>query len=399
MKKKTESLFEKKLILQILSVVAAIVLWFAITYTEDPSISVVISNVTLETYGEDSLIANGLVLAGRNELPDISVEVRGNRSAVRSVLNSVTAYVDLEEITEPGEYICELTFDVPNPSVMITSKRTSTINVNIEKAVSKDIPVYIRQTGADSNSSYLIKSTPEVQTVNISGTQDDVSRIKEALISIDVGEMTEDNSGEYEVSYADASHNILTLHDSVYTEHETISADNEIYLRKSVDVALDPSADLSGYQVIVRSFSQETVEIGVKEEDYDSVTTVYAAFVNGISENANGEYRMRLVIPDDIYCPSENEEIIMNADIEQITTETRSIEVSPENVPDGMSVTLNPASVTVELTGAKSRMQEVEAKVNLSGLSAGTYELPVVFVTDNTGVTVDTPATVSVTIE
>ena len=43
-------------------------------------------------------------------------------------------------------------------------------------------------------------------------------------------------------------------------------------------------------------------------------------------------------------------------------------------------------------------MQEVKAMVDLSGLSAGTHRVPVVFATENTGVTVKASPEINVTI-
>ena len=88
----------------------------------------------------------------------------------------------------------------------------------------------------------------------------------------------------------------------------------------------------------------------------------------------------------------------MTADIEAIEVRDVTFEVIPENAPTGAVVTLNPTTVTVELTGAQSKMQEVKAMVDLSGLSAGTHRVPVVFATENTGVTVKASPEINVTI-
>ena len=117
---KNKAPIEKKYLLQILSAFAAIVLWFAITYTDDPSINISINNIQLKTSGEKSLEQNGLIFVNRDNLPGISIEVRGKRSDVQSILNSVSAKVDLSDISEAGEYTRDLSFDVPNPSVMVT---------------------------------------------------------------------------------------------------------------------------------------------------------------------------------------------------------------------------------------------------------------------------------------
>lgn len=397
--KKPKPTIEKKLLLQILSVLAAVVLWFAITYTEDPSINVTINGIALKTVGERLLDKNELIFVNREKLPNISVEVRGRRSDVQSVLNSITARIDLSDITEVGEYTRDVTYDLPNPAVMITKKKISTLNINIEKAISKEVPVYILQTGSEKNKEHLIESKAEIDTVKILGTQADVSRIKEVLCAVDVSTAIDDFSAKIPVSFADSNHNIITPENRIVSDYKDITIENWIYWRKSVNIALNPDLDMSEYQILVKSFSKEKVDIGVKSDDYDHITTIYADFASDIIINPNGKYHMKLKVPENVYCPAANDEITMTADIEHITTETLTLEINAENVPSGMTVHLNPVSITVELTGAKSKMENVRAKVDLSGLERGTYSVPVVFVTENTGVTVNEHSNITVTIE
>ena len=395
---KNKAPIEKKYLLQILSAFAAIVLWFAITYTDDPSINISINNIQLKTSGEKSLEQNGLIFVNRDNLPGISIEVRGKRSDVQSILNSISAKVDLSDISEAGEYTRDLSFDVPNPSVMVTKKKSSQITVDIEKSVTKDVPVYIQQTDSDKNKEYLIKSTPAKESISITGTQDDISKIKEALITIDVASMSTDSENDYPISFADSAHSILTPSNRVMTNSKLIKVKNKVYLKKTVEIALDPGLDISGYQVIVKSFSKDKTEIGVERGSYDKINTIYADFTDGITVNSSGKYQMKMKIPDGVYCPSESDELIMTADIEAIEVRDVTFEVIPENAPTDAVVTLNPTTVTVELTGAQSKMQEVKAMVDLSGLSAGTHRVPVVFATENTGVTVKASPEINVTI-
>ena len=123
--KNTKPLFEQKILLQIISIIAAIVLWFAVVYSENPSTTRLITNINISFSGEKALEKNGLIFVNRDELPGITIEVRGKRSEVQSILNSVSAKVDLTDITEAGEYTRDVSYEIPNSSVMITKKRRS----------------------------------------------------------------------------------------------------------------------------------------------------------------------------------------------------------------------------------------------------------------------------------
>jgi len=399
MSKKNTSIFERKHVLQILSVLAAITLWFAITHTEDPQISVALTDIELSVLGEGNLAKNDLIFVNADTIPEISVQVRGTRSNVKSILNSVSAKIDLSDITEAGEYSRDLTFDVPNPSVMITKKRYSSVTVKIEKTLSKEIPVYVNQLNAEKNKQYLIKSTPQVEFMTVSGAQEDISRIREIFLSVDVANTTADSSTAYEIAFADAYHNVVLPKNNVFVPTDTVTVDNKIYLRKSAGIALDPNVDTSEYQVIIKSFSTDKIEIGVDLAEENPTDTIYATFVGGIVPNTSGKYPMKLSIPDNIYCPEGDKELIMTADIEKISTVEKTLDITAENIPAGKTADISPNKVSVMLTGSERKMDEIRAKVDLSGLSEGAHNLPVIFVTENTGVTVNETVFVNVNIQ
>lgn len=392
-------LIAKKYILQVLSVFSAIVLWFAVTYSVDPEINLTITNITLNTIGENNLDKNDLIFVDRDKLPPLSIDVRGRRGDVKSILNSVSATIDLSDITEAGEYTKQITFSVPNSSVMIIRSKSSTIDVNIENAVTKEVPVYIQQIGADKNKDYIIQSTPVANTVKIKGTSSDVSSIKEACLSVDVSNMTINNSDRYSVGFADSDHSAITAKNKVISNLSSIVVSNKVYVRKTVPIVLNPDIDISGYQVIVKSFSKDKIEIGIDADKADEVDAIYANFASDITSAESGKYQMKLIFPEYIYYPGKNDEIFMNADIEEITTEPFLLDVATENVPSGLTATVTPQEIKVELTGAKSKMKDVEAKVDLSGLDVGVYQLPVIFITDGTGVIVNSSATVTIEIQ
>lgn len=396
--KKIKSPTENKLILQILSVLAAIVLWFAIVHTEDPSVTVTLNNIPLKVMGENNMEKNQLILVDEDKIPNVSAEIRGRRSEVKSVLNSVTAKVDISDITEPGVFQKDISFDIPNPSVMLSKKRTSSVSLSIEKAIEKQIPVYINQIGADKNKEFLVKSTPKIKTVNIMGSSQDISRIKEAVLTFDASAITENTEIECKVSYAGENHSALTLFNDVSCDTENIIVKNEILRRKTVAVVINPELDLSEYHMVIKGFSKSSVEIGLSDEDYDKVDSIYADFTTGISPSQTNKYDMSLIIPDNVYFPEQDTKLTLNAEIEKIKTDVVAVTVTAENVPTGTTARLSAETISVSMTGPESKMKNVKAKVDLSGLDKGSFSLPVVFVTDNTGITINSEYKVNVTI-
>ena len=376
--KTNKPLFEQKLLLQIISIVSAIILWFAITYSENPSVAIPISNINISFPGEKNLEKNGLIFVNREKLPNIAIEVRGRRSEVQSILNSVSAKVDLSDITEAGEYTRDVSYEVPNSSVMISKKKTTSVTVVIEKAVSKEVPVKILQTGADRNKEFLVKSTTPTKTVKISGTADDVSKIDAAVVSVDVSEMRKDIRGEYPIAYADEDNNIVSPSNHISHSIQTIAVNNEIYNRRTVQIELSPEYNQNNYRINVKSFSTDKLEVGVRE-DTQEIEAIYARFKDETDIKPDGKYEMTLDIPDDIYCPQPPKELIMTASIENILTKEIPVKIEYTNALPGAVVTISPDTLNVSATGTEESLRQLKAIVDLSGLDKGTYTLSATF--------------------
>lgn len=376
--KKVKPLFEQRILLQIISVVSAVILWFAITYSENPSVTRIINGISLSFNGESSLEKNGLIFVNSDKLPPVAVEVRGRRNEIQSVLNSVSATVDLNDITEAGEYTREVVYDIPGSSVMITKKKTTTVNITVEKATSKEIPVVIRQIGAEKNRNHIIKSTAGENNLKLYGTSDDLSKIAYAVLTVDVSEMSESNSGKYNIGFADANNSAVTPVNHISVPKKNINVNNDVYFRTVADIKLSPKYDDGDFKINVKSFSQDKVEVGVKSRT-DTPLELYAEFKNDSAVSESGKYEMTLVVPDNIYCPEYPEGLVMNAEISSVVT--REISVVPEvkDLTSGVSVSFLSDELIVSVTGTEDDILKVSASISLAGLGKGSYELPVTF--------------------
>ena len=258
-----KELFERKLLLQILSIVMATVLWFAVTYTEDPYIKLPVNSIPIRYYGETALEKNGLIMVNEDSIPPAALDVKGKRSDVRSALGSIRATVNLSDITEPGEYVKEVSYDIPNSSVTVVKRKTETVSVVVEAIEKKTIPVVVNKTAEDRNKELLVKSAAKESNITISGAKEDIDKIYAAAANVSVDTIVESQEKSYAISYIDKNKAPVTLKHAVKSSVREITVTNTVYLRKSVPLTLDERNDTTDYQVSVRSFSQDKLEIGV----------------------------------------------------------------------------------------------------------------------------------------
>ena len=113
-----------KLFLKILSGLVALVLWFAITYTEDPIISQHLGDISIAFEGEDDLNDNGLAIINKDDIPGLSAVIRGKRSNVISAMGTVVASCDVSGIQDAGENIVQLKYVYPTATITMAKIKT-----------------------------------------------------------------------------------------------------------------------------------------------------------------------------------------------------------------------------------------------------------------------------------
>ena len=132
-----------KLFLNILSALVALVLWFAITYTEDPIISQYLSDIPIMFEGEKILESSGLAIVNKADLPALSAVIQGKRSNVISAMGTVVASCDVSEIVTTGENSVQLKYVYPTATITMAKIKTKEIAVETEKVIARNIPIKI----------------------------------------------------------------------------------------------------------------------------------------------------------------------------------------------------------------------------------------------------------------
>ncbi len=171
---------DSKLLLKILSAASAIILWFAITYTEDPVISHYLTDVNIVFEGEDTLHSNGIIVTNKDSMPDISAVIRGKRSNVISSIGSVSVVIDVSGITEAGTVEVPVEYSYPSSTVTLAKSKTKELTVKTEKIISRNIPVRIEMINEDKNTEYIVNATSSEQTVSVRGAESVVYKIANA---------------------------------------------------------------------------------------------------------------------------------------------------------------------------------------------------------------------------
>ncbi|MFA7637644.1 MAG: hypothetical protein WCX81_07760, partial [Monoglobales bacterium] len=129
--KKFGSWMENKTLMQILSLLLAIILWFFVAVTQDPTRTDRVENVEVITGLSQNQINQGLSIISKSN-DTVSFDATGKRSLVTGVRGNYYAKLSLDEITTPGKY--NITPEISRPDgVYVSNVTPSVIEVYVDK--------------------------------------------------------------------------------------------------------------------------------------------------------------------------------------------------------------------------------------------------------------------------
>ena len=373
----------------IISLVISVIIWAMISYTTDPDVSKTLHDVTVRFVGEDALKERGLIVTGADELPDLSVKISGKRSDMVYAIDNVVVEFDVSGIESTGVYELEGAVILPNSRINLERIRFDTVPVTISEYEEKEIDIDVRQTGVLRGK--IVRSETETKKVTVSGAKEEVDNVASGYVTIDISKLDESRDVRSSFVMLDSDGNLISKNETIETETPDILVRNTVY--DSAELRVEPvlAEALSGDYILDAentSADPGTVTVGVLPGySYESVK----AEITGLTA---GEYQ--LSEEEGMYIPEDSKSVYIDPKIYARTAFQRSVNVTVVNLADGLSVAGSPA-VEAVFYGDETRADAITAYVDAEGLSAGIYDLPVVF--EGEGIYPDGEYTAEVTIE
>lgn len=362
---------DSKLLLKILSAFAAVVLWFAITYTEDPIIDQLLTDIDVVFEGENTLHDSGLIVINKDSIPDFSATIRGARSSVISSVGAVSAVIDVSGITQPGENIVAVKYNYPASAVTLAKTKIKEVTIETEKIVTRNIPVNISVENADKNTEYIIEAKSDTNTVRISGASSAVYSIAYARVSVDVTNITASGDSDYFYQLCAEDGTVLSEKNILPKSQAVISVKNTVYKKVSLPVKVVlPASKADNYALDVKKQSITSVFAGVSENA--DIDALFATF-DGDEEDEKTAYTMKVKIPDGVYVPEKGLEVTAECTLVPKVLKELEVPISAENIPEGKKVKLTPDKITISAKGAESLLipGNIKASIDASKLGSG----------------------------
>lgn len=378
------------------ALILAIVVWVSAVTSTDPNEELTLAKpvpITILGLDPDLVIVNDVAEA-------VDVTIRAPHSIHLKLAEEpdlVRAFVNLSGLTA-GSHTVDIQVSVSIGPTEVTEISPSSINFTLENMLTKEFPITLKKTGSLPISYEAGDAKLSAETVQVIGPETQVQKVTQVVASVDLTNITTSIAKSIELKALD-SRGVLV---------------NGINLNPSQIPVEIPIKQLGGYRnVFIKIVTTGQVARGFYLTGIlvDPPTiTIYStdpelvdnmpAYIETVPVNLNGaetsfESIVALNLPEGIVAIGE-QTINIEVGVAAIESSLQLVDIPVEaiNVSDGLKVTLSPAKVDIYLSGPLYLLEQINSgtikvTVDLTGKTAGTYQLTPTIILDNPSIQLD----------
>jgi YbbR domain-containing protein len=264
--------------LRILSIIIAVIIWFALSITQYPTINKTITNVPV-VFSLDGTQAKEKGLSALN-YKDISVdvEIKGMNYEIGSYTAAdLVATVNLDDVTKEGTY--DLDIDVKSShstdKVTVVSVNPDTVSVEFDRLTTKTIPLTAEAPLISAEEGYILKeTTTSPSEITVEGPKNDLDNISKAVAQISkskkISEDTTINTQDI-VFYDDD--NVVDPSKIEVKDTKSVDVNFVIYKKKTAKLKVDISNCTDNFDVSSLPLKLSEEEISVVSPNLDDSDT------------------------------------------------------------------------------------------------------------------------------
>ena len=379
---------KNKILSVLLAITIALVLWVYVITVVSPNSEVTIYNIPVVVQGEPMLESYGLMNVTEN-IPTVTLKLSGNRSDLNKVNSSnITVVVDLSKVYEAGttnlRYSISYPGDVPAGALTEESRYPSTIPIEVERKIRKEVPVNIRYVGELSEDFIVDKENKilDYNTVTVSGPESVVDQITQAIIDVDLTGKTVSFSDNYRYSLCNDQDEPV---DAQKVDTNVAQVNLTLYIERVKELPLVVTVVNGGGATKETSeikIDPKTVKVSGSEIVMENLTELNLGTIELSELLEDTEMSFVIQLPDGVKFMDPD---VTTANVtvkfpNLSTTKLVITDIRAENVPEGMEVEFWTKSLEVTLRGDKNLIARVTpeavfAVVDFTDAQLGTYTI------------------------
>ena len=390
--------------LKIVSVIIAIIIWYAVTDISDPIITRTFADIPVQITNESYIAEGRKTYQVSEQYQTMAVSIRGNRSVVNKVqAEDITVTADLTQIVtmDTDPVYVPVTASCAGISSENIRTQTTTIPIEIEDVDSARFPISVDVGDTSPAKEYEIGSrTADPETITISGPESLISKISSVVAKVDVSGMSESGTVKGTLVVIDKNLDEMTETQMNFLNFETGSREIDVTIelwRKQTGVQLEAEysgTPEQGYQVTEITTTPEEITVAGTEKALSELANGNVVTIPADLINIDGQSRDTDITVNIDELLTDEPELKITSSAETVTVHVSILpngsqefqldvdQIQTTNLASNLTVLYDQTQIPVRIKASDENLEKFDtsmllATIDLSGLTAGDYTVPV----------------------
>ncbi|MFM1514204.1 CdaR family protein [Helcococcus ovis] len=301
--------------IKLLSLFIAIVLWVFIIANENPTVNTRISSIPIIYENLDKLDQKGLIL-NQDITKNLDVSVSGKRSNIISLTpQHIIISADLSNIKE-GRNKVSLSYTLPEGIKLEDAPKT--MDVNIEKIITKDFIVKVKNE-SKLQADYILESTKVTpEKITVKGSRSNIDSIKNIFVKLDLSNLDSDITLNKEI-YAENSDGEQV--EGLVFGQEFVNINALVSKQKEVSITISKKGNVpSGYKFIDSKLSKSKVYIKGPKNVIDNIKSIKTEDIDLSNITESKKIDVKLSLPTDVVLVDSNTNYTVDISVKKLET-------------------------------------------------------------------------------
>lgn len=379
------NLFEKDLVVKIVSILTAILIWFVVLDTNNPFEERTIT-VPL-TSNAEILQSKSLQIVG-NQLPtSVDIKIKGRRQKISGVTaNDFRISIDFSGVSEPGykrinigepEYLGD-------QDVIIMGTNPSTIILGFERIIGKQYPVNVDFTGSLPAGYEIVNLKVEPSNVILEEKESSMSQVRKVVAYVNLDEADDNKELVIRGTVLDSSGQSLSQFEGKVPVIVTFN------LAKKVPVsAAVTGKPLNDYYFKDIKYSMSEVRVIGSRSILEGIKSVSAETIDITDKSESFTIPLVVKLPKGVTVYNEDSDrLSAEVILEKYITRTFNLSPGSVSIYDGdtsgaMEYRIDDTVIPITIKGKVDdinavKIGDIRASIRVSNLEPGQHEVPLV---------------------
>lgn len=380
-------MFKNKILPMLLSVAIAFCLWaYVITFVSSEREGT-FYDIPVSFQGEALLEERNLMIVSE-EKPTVTLTLYGNRRELNKLDSSnITIIADLSKIGEAGRHSMRYNVyypgNIPDNTFTVQSQYPSMVKVDVERRITKEIPVNVTYEGSVQKDYIADKENIELdnKNVTITGPASAVDQITQAVVLVNLQDKSESFIESYRFTLCDAQGNPV---DAKMVEANIAEVSVTLYIKRVKEIKLVVEVIDGGGATEETSkitIDPAVIKVAGNETALEDMDEILLGTVNLADLQKATELSFDITVPSGFENLSGKTKATVNVKFPDLMTKSIVItDFAALNVPEGLKVEFITEELRVNVRGDKELVKNMTADnisvtVDFANTAAGSYTL------------------------